>query len=410
MRRPSKNLAPALIAAFVGLTGCDAPSGAQADGEPIVLLAEDVHVLGSSESIAHVEDLQVLPDGEVWVLNSLEPLFVGFDREGNVLHEYGSRGGGPEEFRLPAGFVEGAGDGEAWVLDARRHALLRISEPDAPWTEMTLPRDAFPPGSLMSGRGFLSSRMAVARLGGEIVVPRSSGSMESGMFAFSSSIWGADLLAVDPTAASARPVVALGQVLGDPGEAFSSMAEPPPMLLWFRLWGVCSNRDVRVYDRLRHEVRRFGADGTEGVATPLPPSGVDTVTPDQFARAIFSLREAEVTGSVGRQLTRADSTRLLNDIIAEAPWEPDQLAAVLPRYVDLKCTDDGVVWMRPFDPEVGGLSGGPTWIRIGPDDGVQEVVLPERFDAYRFTTDRIWGVQRDELDVATVAWITIPPR
>lgn len=34
--------------------------------------------------------------------------------------------------------------------------------------------------------------------------------------------------------------------------------------------------------------------------------------------------------------------------------------------------------------------------------------LPERFDPYRFTGDRIWGVLRDELDVASVAWIETP--
>jgi hypothetical protein len=36
------------------------------------------------------------------------------------------------------------------------------------------------------------------------------------------------------------------------------------------------------------------------------------------------------------------------------------------------------------------------------------VRFPERFDALRFTSDRVWGVLRNELDVASVAWIEWP--
>ena len=39
---------------------------------------------------------------------------------------------------------------------------------------------------------------------------------------------------------------------------------------------------------------------------------------------------------------------------------------------------------------------------------MDEVHFPDRFDPYRFTPERIWGVQRGELDVATVAWVSTP--
>ena len=44
--------------------------------------------------------LEVLPDGEVWILNSVEPFFVGFGPDGDVIGEHGSSGGGPAEYRL----------------------------------------------------------------------------------------------------------------------------------------------------------------------------------------------------------------------------------------------------------------------------------------------------------------------
>ena len=58
----------------------------------------------------------------------------------------------------------------------------------------------------------------------------------------------------------------------------------------------------------------------------------------------------------------------------------------------------------------GGMRGGPAWLRIAPDGETREVRFPERFDPYRFTSGRIWGVLRDELDVASVAWVEDPAR
>jgi hypothetical protein len=88
--------------------------------------------------------------------------------------------------------------------------------------------------------------------------------------------------------------------------------------------------------------------------------------------------------------------------------DPDQLAGFLPRYVDMRCDDDGAVWMQPVDLDLWDMAGSSTWLRISPDGVTQEVELPARFDPYRFTGGRIWGVQRDDFDVASVAWIALP--
>jgi hypothetical protein len=398
------------LVALTNLVGCDeAPrSVAEGVGAPTILQPTDVHVIGTSESLAVVEDLEVLSNGMVWVLNSVEPLFVGFDPDGEVVHEYGSLGGGPEEFGRPSAFVSRGIDGEAWVFDPQRHALIEISQSENARSRIPLPRDSLPQGSLITGLSLLSTQVRTARLGEEIILPRSIGSLASGMFSFSRSIWGADLLALNRENAAVRRVVSLGEILGDPTVAFESFSQLPPALLWFRLWAVCSGSEIRVYDRLRNEVRGFTGDGTELVPTPLPPVGLHEATREQFARAIFEFREAEVTGQVGGALSAADSTRLINQIAQEADLDPAQLAAILPRYVDLRCTEEGALWMQLFDAEVGGLRGGPAWLRITPDGVTQEIHFPDRFDPYRFTSERIWGVQRDEFDVASVGWIGVP--
>jgi hypothetical protein len=60
-----------------------------------------------------------------------------------------------------------------------------------------------------------------------------------------------------------------------------------------------------------------------------------------------------------------------------------------------------------MDLEVGGLRGGPNRLRITSDHEVREVRFPDLFDQFRFTADRVWGVQRDPIDVASVAWIDL---
>ena len=375
------------LVALTTLTGCDQATGGRAGdaGGPVILESNAVHVFGTSESIAVVEDLEVLTDGTVWVLNSVEPFFIGFGSDGNVVHEHGSRGGGPEEFRAPVGFVSGGVDGDAWVLDAIRHALIRISDPEGPWSEILIPRDSLPPGSIMSGQGFMSNRVRTARMGDEIVLPRGSGSIQTGIFAWFLSVWGADLIAVDGETASARTVVSLGGAMGDPTEYLEQTNGFPPFPVWRRLWAVCSDSEVRFHDRFRNQVRVFASAGTELDPIPLPPPHFSEVTNQQFARAVFALSFAEAAGQVGAEGSAADTSRVFNEMIQGVEGDPDQLAGFLPRYVDMRCDDDGAVWMQPVDLDLWDMAGSSTWLRISPDGVTQEVELPARFDPYRFT-------------------------
>lgn len=75
--------------------------------------------------------------------------------------------------------------------------------------------------------------------------------------------------------------------------------------------------------------------------------------------------------------------------------------------MDLRCDDDGGLWLRPLDLDAGALQGARSWIVLDREGGWSEVVFPERFDPLRFEGGRVWGVQRDRFDVAAVAWIAL---
>ncbi len=412
--RPTADILTACLV-LTTLAACGrAPANAgRSAGAPVVVQPSDVHVLGTSEAIAIVEDLDVLPDGTVWVLNSSEPLFVGFGPDGSPLRVHGRRGGGPDEFRGPAGFVVGGIDGQAWVFDVARHMMIEVSRPDGRGREIALPRAAVPPMSLMPGIKPLSSHVVrTARLGNELILPRRSSPPDAGVYSIWLSAWTADLVALDPRTDSVRTVVALGRVLGDPTSYFDMTGTGLPFPLWYRLWAVCANREIRVYDRLRNEVRGFTRDGTEVKPIALPPPRVTSVTRDQYAGALFGFATVEAEGGVppsgGPKRSRADSARIMKGFSARVTASPDQLVKVLPRYTDLRCDERGMLWMQPFDIDRGGVDGGPVWLRIAPDGTTDEFRLPDRFDPYRFTSRRIWGVQRSALDVASVAWIEVP--
>ena len=254
----------------------------------------------------------------------------------------------------------------------------------------------------------LSPAVRTARLGGEIIVSRARPPSEGGMLGVRLSLLGADLVAVDPEAAGTRTLVALGEVLDDPSGDFTPSEGGFPQ--WYRLWASCGENLVRVHDRVRNQLRGFDGSGAEVGPIDLPPVPFTEVSPRQFAGAVFELRQAELTGDVGGRLGDADRTRVLNQMTQMVSGSPQELASYLPRYVDFRCSEDGTMWLHPFDPDAGGLNGGRLWLRIPADGAVQDVRLPERFDAFRFSGSRIWGVYRDELDIPSVAFIPLPTR
>ena len=397
-------IATALSGAACFASCGDAPD-AHIPGGRTDLSASPVEILGSSDSLAVVRDLEVLDDGSVWVLNEREPYFIGFGAGGEFLGAHGRDGQGPRDFPMPSGFLTGGWEGEAWVFDFVRHAMIRVSRPEE-WGEVSLRSESLPPGSVQGGMNMLAPAVRTASLGREIIVPRSGGTIQEGLLQFRLSLLRADLVAVDPERGGVRTLVSLGDVLDDPSGDFIPSEGGFP--LWYRLWAVCGGDVVRVYDRVRNQLRGFDGSGTEVEPIDLPPVPFTEVSARQFARAVFGLRQAEVTGAVGVRLTAEDSARVLDQLAGMVRGQPHELASYLPRYVDFRCSEDGTMWIQPLDLDLGGLRGGRLWLRIAPDGGVREVRLPERFDAFRFVPSRVWGVYRDENDIASVASVVLP--
>lgn len=409
MKRPSPRppiRSAAAVLALLGACGGDAApasdTAAPGEGGVLEFPASAIQRYETSEAIAEVQDVEVLDDGRVWVLNSIAPFFVAFDASGRVRAEYGAQGGGPEDFRMPAGFVAGGLDGQAWALDLQRHALIRIDGPESGWVERRIA--AHPPGTLQGGMGLLHNTVRTAEWNGSIVVPHSTGTLQDGPMALVEAILKAELSLMTPDGSQATPVVNLGTALDDPFAEFEATEGGLP--LWKRLWAVCGDH-LRVYDRVRQQLRGFDAAGAEVAPLDLPDRRLRSVSTDDFVQAIFPLVQAETTGGVAGRVSAEDSARMAAQAARQITSSGERLAAYLPDWVDLRCAPSGTVWAQPFGRESGGVDGGRDWVRIAPDGVRTEVRLPPGFEAFRFTDARIWGVARDALDVPTVAWIAL---
>lgn len=417
IRRLGRSGRAASVCAALLAIACDvAPDRTGDDPRSLlVLAASDVRIIGASDTIAEYVDLEVLPDGDVWVLNSVEPLFVAFDADGTITRAHGRRGGGPTEFQTPAGFVRGGIDDGVWIYDQGRHTFVEVSHPDdAARPSFAVPAASVPPGSVAGGIGWALAAgrpVRTARLGDGVIAPRRADLSDDGVLSYWHSVWAADLVALRPDADSARLVVALADVLGDPSPHFDLAGTSLPFPLWYRLWDVCSGDVIRVYDRVANVVRGFTADGVELEPTPLPPPRRAEITPAEFARATFDVAVLEIMGAAGDAppvLTPADSARITERILSRVDADPAQLANLLPRYTDFRCDENGTQWLQPFDVASGALGGGAVWLRISATGQTREVQFPDGFQPYRFEAGRVWGVQRDAFDVGSLAWIELP--
>jgi hypothetical protein len=384
---------PAILFFIVAmLPGCSPAGG---DEQRVIIPSAAVHVVGTSEVIARVVDLQPADDGRVWLLNSIEPFFVVLNSDGRVERAFGRSGGGPEEFGAPLALVHDTESGGVWTYDLLRHALIEITSGQL--HSLRLSQDSLAPTQLVSfaGAGAFPARpwLAVGR-GGFLLGRVRAGSAPpfSGL-----GLWNADIVLVrrDSTAPAVEIHTPVADLLGRPASRYPRATR----ILPYPLWTICVDGTLGLYDPLENELRRVAANGRVLATVALPQERQVELTFDRLFGIAYRQLHDEAAGPLPDSL---DLRRQFTEMFSE--WEP-QLASVFPEYADLQCARDGTLWLQLFDVAVGILGRGRDWYQISEQGSRTLVTLPEKFRPYRFGPDRIWGTVRDSLGVAFVAWI-----
>jgi hypothetical protein len=392
---PRRPVLPAAVATLalvaVGCSGGDR----RARGDPAadqLVSPDEVHVVGASDAIVRIADVQPTSDGTLWVLNSSAPFFLAFGPDGRLLRSHGARGEGPGEFRTPNVLLGRSASNEVWTYDRGAQALYRISAPGDSATALPLPRDSLAADRIVAidNLGTGTGRAWIRLTADGFLVARSRGAT-SGV----GRLWQTDLVELRPDG-SLRRVFSPANAVGERPDHLASAEQLSP----FPMWARCPDGSVAVYDPVRNALRRFTAEGVERAAQALPPERRLENSPERlFSLAYVSMVELSGPGP-------APDTSQFRAMLRDG-WDElsRTMAPLLPEYGDLHCAGRNVVWIQPVDAGTGRMGRGPAWLRIDEDGTLQRVILPERFRPLRFTEDRIWGSHRGEFDVESPAWI-----
>jgi hypothetical protein len=386
---------PAIVLFIVAvLLGCAPAGGVE---RRVSVASDEVQVVGTSEVLARVTDVQPAGDGRVWLLNSIEPFFVVLDPDGHVEREFGRHGGGPAEFGAPLALVLDPGSGDVWTYDLLRHAFIELSTESL--RTLRLPPDSLAPTQLVSfaGAGAFPARPWLAAASDGLLLARvrtGSAPPFSGL-----GLWNADIVLVRTD--SPTPVIEVhtpvADLVGGPAARYPRATK----ILPYPLWAVCADGVVALYDPLANEVRRIAANGRVLTSVALPPERRVALTFDRMFGIAYRQLHEEASGPLPDSV---DLRRQFAEMFSE--WEAES-ARVFPEYADLHCAGDGTLWIQPFDVVAGRLGRGPDWYRLSETGRRTRVTLPEAFRPYRFEPDRIRGTFQDASGIHYAAWIGV---
>jgi hypothetical protein len=379
---------------FVLVAACEeqgVQSGDLADAG--VTAADEVVLIGTSETIGHIVDVAEGDDGTVWILNDTEPWFLAMSPDGEVSRSWGRRGGGPNEFRNPTTLMRDAASGHIFAYDAGHHALMRVDGPEDPVETIRMPRDSIPTGRITSaenlgagGRSWIEPTQ-----NGYLVGVRLGDSDLTGM-------WGARIVELSRDA-SVRPAFAIADRLGDPASRYGGAATE---FLPFPLYARCPDGSVALYNPLDNAIVRL-SPGDEVIDTiPLPPERNLEVTFDRVFRMAYGFFRAQAPGG-----QTPDSATMYAMLQNEWAQVENEAAGVFPEYADLHCPD-GSLWIQLFDPDHGQMGRGPVWTRVAANGTTSAFRFPDSFRPLRFREDRVLGISVGEFDIESVAAVPLP--
>lgn len=363
--------------------------------EPIVVDSDDVRVVGTSLTLARIEDLLPVADGAVWALNSTDPYLVLLSSTGQELRVHGNRGEGPGEFSWPSTLVRDPSTNDVWAYDAGFGRLVRIPEPGEQEDSTELSVD---PSNI---RRLNSYEYLWMNNGGRTWIEGSDDGFIFGLGPTGQpwilSMWHTDIVRLD-MAGNREVLLATTDVVGEPHAHFPGATRFLP----YPMWTGCPDGSLAVYDPAENTVERLTQSGVRSKTHTLPPAEQRRITASRIYTTVYPgiLRNRLMADppepSVFRDLVRRDYQS-----------RQDEFAEVFPEYVHLDCSQPDTLWLQRFDTEAGQIGRGPSWLRISADGRVREVRFPADFRPLRFEGDRVWGVHSDEHNVEHAAWTTV---
>ncbi len=405
VRRPWNALPAALLLA--ACTSGDRVALEELFDQPEEIDRNAVEILGTSDDLTRVVDLELAADGTVWLLNSAPPFFVSLDPDGRERETGGRRGGGPGEFGNPTALVR-IGSG-VWAWDAQRSALVRLSGPGglgagAGIESVPVRDDAGAPTrtASFSEQMLVGARAWVEPRGEGVMLARLQGTTWTNALR----LWEAEFVAVEWTdgEAGVAPVFNAAEHLAAPGEEYPG-AE---FYLPFPLWSGCPDGTLVGYDPVRNALVQVDEGGAPLGSFDLPPAREIEATPE---RLFDDLLPQMLATAPSGEAPPIDELRA--GFAEEFEQVRDQLGPVMPEYRELACSGGASgarAWLHLLDVGNSTVAGGARWLRMSLSDEPEFRVfrMPDGFRPLRFEDEVLWGVHHDALEVPHVARVRVP--
>lgn len=376
---------------LVGLAACVGGESTDGTVPPVIVGSDDIRIVGTSEAIAHIEDLMPLPDGAAWVLNSTAPFLILLSSEGETLRVAGERGSGPGELSWPTTLVRDPSSGDVLVYQPTPGWLMPV--PNEPGDEQTLSAiNVSSPIRLNSYEWLWTNN------GGRAWI---EGTEEGFVFAEPSaglpwifSLWSTEVARLGEDGQVER-IVSTAEVVGDPSTHFPGVRRFLP----YPIWTSCPSGSLAVYDPSQNVLKRLSATGELLAVHALPPERRVAMTSERVFATVYPgiLRNRLMAQPPERDVLYEMFKRDYEDRASEfAVWFPE--------YVHLDCSDGDILWLQQFDSTNGQMGRGPLWLRVTAEGKVGSAEFPLSFRPMRFQEDRVWGTHTGEFDVEYVAW------
>ncbi len=392
--RSARAVVGGLCLLLVPLVACQGDESEAGPG-PLRIPSTAISVVGTSDQLALIEDIQLADDDTIWALNSTEPFLVNLSLEGEVLRVIGRAGGGPGEFSWPTTLVAEDGGAPIWVYDVGHNALIRVPDSGEPTETRRLPRDS------TSATRLNSHEYLWMNNGGRTWI---AGTPDGLTFAKADpalpwiyATWSTEVVRLSGDDALER-VASTSRLVDTPEDVYGDARRFLP----YPIWSACPSGSLALYDPSSNAVRRVDSDGRPLASYELGPERLVEITTGRVLRTVYPgvLRNRLMTDPPAEDV-------LLEAFRRDYEGRSEEFAKVFPEYVNLECGAGDVLWIQRFDSERGQMGRGPDWIRVRNDGSRRLVTFPEHFRPYRFAPDRVWGVHTDELGVEYVAWTAL---
>ena len=331
------------------------------------------------EPFSLIRGLRELSDGRVLVTDWIEERLVALDFASGTSRDIGRIGGGPREFRLPAGLVALPGD-STLLVDVGNGRFVIVG-PD------------------LAIHRTMSARPHEARFG---ITPRAAD--DAGFIYFTTSPWArgpaagpsdsVDIARWDPRR---HTVESLGTVNGITRRQDRSPSRTPrfPNVPFAPqdAWAVTRQGDVFVVRSADYHIERVARDGKVVLGAPIEYSVLPVTHDDKFAYVLWNTLSSPIGGrgeGMMHQPAEWSEPAYIEEMIAN-----NEFAEVKPPFVPSGAwtTPEGELWVERSMP-----FGAPPTYDVFDDQAthVRQVVLPEGRRLLGFGRGVLYAVTEDE--------------